>query len=113
MITGRDLLEFAGIDIKFSAQTAEWNDFEMPFKLHDCQLQDACHANDNDAVEDMTVRIKKILDAECEPADLDEVAANQTQLSDDERQKLRHLLDKCEDLFDGTLGRHDGSKVEL
>ena len=99
MIIGRDLLEFAGIDIKFSSQTVEWNDFEMPFKAHDCQLHDAYNVNDGDNLEDMTDRIKKILDAKYEPADLDEVVQNQTQLSDDEKQKLSQLSHKYEDLF--------------
>ena len=64
-------------------------------------------------LEDMSQRIKNILDAKYEPADLDEVIKEQTELSTDEKQKLRVLLDKYSDLFDGTLGKWKGSPVEL
>jgi len=77
MIIGRDLLEFAGIDIRFSTQEVEWGEATMPFKPHDATPQDAYHVEDDPSLEDMTDRIKRILDAKYEPANLDEVVDEQ------------------------------------
>ena len=113
MILGRDFLEFAGIDISFKNQEIEWNEATMPFKPHDATPMDGYHIAEDPDLEEMSDRIKRILDAKYEPADLDEVIKEQTELSDDEKQKLRRLLDEYSDLFDGTLGKWNGSLVEL
>ena len=58
-------------------------------------------------------RLKKILDAKCEAADLDEIVDSQDQLSPQEKQQLLQLLTRYKHLFDGTLGKWTGSKVSL
>ena len=60
-----------------------------------------------------TKRIKEILDVKCEAADLDQVCAWQEHLSPTQRQQLKRLLDKCAELFDGTLGTWNLEPVEL
>ncbi len=58
-------------------------------------------------------RIRKILDAKYEAADLDKICASQDQLNKEEQQLLLRLLNKYKHLFDGTLGKWTGSEVEL
>ena len=70
MIIGRDLLQFLGIDALFSSLTVEWDGASMPFKEQDATVLDSYHVNDPQAVEDKTTRIKEILDAKYEPANL-------------------------------------------
>ena len=52
--------------------------------------------------------IKRILDAKYEPANLDEVVANCTHLTEEQQEELYSLLKKHESLFDGTLGTWKG-----
>ena len=47
--------------------------------------------------------IKQILDAKYEPANLDEVVANCTHLTKEQKGELFSLLKRHESLFDGTL----------
>ncbi len=77
MILGRDFLEFAGIDVKFSNLTVEWGEAVMPFKPQDATPQDSYHIDDDPNLIEMSERIKKILDAKYEKADLDEVVKQQ------------------------------------
>ena len=113
MIIGRDLLEFLGMDVRFSNLTVEWEGSSMPFKdLHASPLE-SYHINDPVSVEERATRVKRILDAKYEPADLESVCSKQTQLQRDQQQKLLTLLEKYSDLFDGTLGKWKGTEVDL
>ena len=103
MIIGRDILEFLGIDIKFSDQTVEWEFASMPFKDQDSNLTDF-YVEEPEAVEEANERLKKILDAKYEAADLEEICRDQPELNRDEQDRLLRLLLKYESLFDGTLG---------
>jgi len=73
-----------------SEHEVEWGEASMPFKPHDATPNDAYHVEDDPNLEDMTSRIKRILDAKYEPANLDEVVDEQADdsLSNEERQKL-------------------------
>ena len=64
------------------------------------------------AVHTSTEPIKEILDAKCKAADLDQVCASQEHLSLTQRQQLKQLLNKCAELFDGTLGTWKLEPVE-
>ena len=57
-----------------------------------------------DIDEDAADRLKKILDAKYEPADLKQLVNDCYELLPDQRQDLFDLLKQFEDLFDGTLG---------
>ena len=104
MIIGRDILTGLGIDIKFSTNTVSWEGHEVPMKDTNATEQQAYHVEEPDAVDQATERIKGILDAKYEAADLDKVAEDAAYLDVDERKKLHTLLNKYETLFDGTLG---------
>ena len=115
MIIGGDLLKFLGMDICFLDKTVTWGNVSMPFKDVDAQSEDAYYIAEDKNLSDMSNRIKRILDAKYNPADLDEVIQEQTELSKSEKAKLRELLERCKELFDGTLGKRtaSGSQVEL
>ncbi len=104
MIIGRDILEDLGLDIRFSTKDTEWDGASVPFKDVDDGQAQSYHINDSEAVEEAVDRLKDILDAKYQPADLDEIAREQKQLDPEEQRLLRDLLEKYKSLFDGTLG---------
>ncbi len=112
-IIGRDLMEFLKIDVLFSDQTIRWENAVMPFKDGDASVTEAYYVQDPEQVEQASDRLKKILDAKYEAADLKTIAESQTELSKEEQQQLCELLDKYASLFDGTLGRWTGTEAEL
>ena len=85
----------------------------MPFKEIDASLIDSHHVSEPAAVEDRTNRVKKILEAKYEAADLQQICSKQDQLLKEQQQKLYDLLDKYAELFDGTLGKWKGTEVDL
>jgi hypothetical protein len=113
MIIGRDLLEFLKIDICFSDMAVHWETASMPFKDGDATPLEAYHVQETPALAEASERLKRILDAKYEAADLDEICEGQTQLNKEEQAKLLALLSKYATLFDGTLGKWTGTKVEL
>ena len=113
MIIGRDILTDLGIDIRFSNNTVEWDDSEIPMKDVDLEFQESYHLGDGDVADDAMDRIKAILDAKYEPANLREVADEAEHLPQDERDKLHELLKRYEDLFDGTLGHWNDVEYKI
>lgn len=113
MIIGRDLMSDLGIDIQFSTDTVRWEDSYMPFKDADDDSITSYHIPDSNAVNSASSRIKDILDAKYEPADLDEVVAKSTHLSILEQGQLKDLLTKYSSLFDGTLGKWKGDPLDI
>ena len=104
MIIGRDIMLFLGIDVLFSEKVVTWNGRELPFKPIQSDPVTDHHVEESMAVYTSTERLKQILDAKCEAADLDKLCKSQEHLSPAEQQQLHKLLDKCADLFDRTLG---------
>jgi hypothetical protein len=105
MIIGRDLLDDLGFIINFSEHTVTWDEASMPFKDLTDDVLENFHISEPDSIEESMSRVKKILDNSYAPADLHEVARDQTHLTKEQQQKLEDLLHKYEKLFDGTLGR--------
>ena len=112
MIIGRDLINEQGIDLMFSEGLMRWSDTMSPMKDPDSDLSEA-QVVDSKHVEDATERIKKILDAKYEPANLDEVVADCKHLTIDERKKLRKILEKYKQLFDGSLGKWKNTQYDI
>ena len=113
MIIGRDVLKFLQIDILFSSDKIIWDGAEMPFKDSDASEKEAFYIAEDDPVEDAVHRVKRILDAKYDKADIDKVCSEQAELDEEQQQKLRVLLRKYESLFDGQLGRWHGQEVKL
>jgi hypothetical protein len=104
MIISRDLLHELGIDVKFSTKTIEWDGVSIPMKSVDATKEDSiCQLEDPPFNTAETERVKTILDAKYEKANLEEVIAACKHLSEQEQASLLELLNKYEDLFDSTL----------
>jgi len=85
----------------------------MPFKDGDASVKEACYVADSDPVEDVVHRVKRILDAKCEKADIEKICLEQAELDQKQRDQLAVLLRKYETLFDGQLGCWHGQEVKL
>ena len=113
MIIGRDIMSELGITLNFEDQTMAWEDSIVHMKDPEV-LADLLHPvndfywneeiNETAALNEASSRLKKILDAKYEAADLDEVVRACGHLDDTEQSQLLALLRKYEHLFDGTLG---------
>ena len=104
MIIGRDLLSFMGIDIQFSNRTVNYHDKHLPFKSYDASPDTDYYVEENNAITERAERIKEILDAKYQAADIDDICKEQDHLTAEQQQKLHSLLSRYKDLFDGTLG---------
>ncbi len=113
MIIGRDILQDLKIDIKFSTSTIEWDNSEIPLKDSDTQAKDGFFVQDPQSVDDATDRLKHILDAKYEKADLEEIVDAMDYLTPEERTSLQHLMNRYETLFDGSLGTWDKTQYKI
>jgi hypothetical protein len=93
-IIKNDLLERLKIDLKYSTSTIMWDGIEIPMKSRDATLEDSYFIHDSPCFVEAAERIKRILDVKYEPADLEEVVANCTHLSEEEKEGLHSLLKK-------------------
>ena len=115
MIIGRDILSGLGIKFDYSDMTMEWDGSSIPMKDSEANEHEAFHVQEPEALAEAMERIKRILDAKYEKADLNEVAENSDHLNEKQKVKLRGLLFEFKELFDGSLGRWemDDYNVEL
>ena len=87
MIIGNDLLECLKFDIKYSTATIEWDGAEIPMRSRDATIEDSYLISDTPSLQEAAERIKQILDAKYEPANLDKVAESCSHLTQDGRLK--------------------------
>ena len=113
MIIGNDLLERLKIDLKYSTSTIEWGGIEIPMRPRDAAIDESYIINDSPSLEDASKRIKEILDAKYEPANLDEVVEKCTNLDIEQQEDLLKLLKKYAPLFDGMLGHWKGEDYDI
>ena len=114
MILGRDALQALGIDIKYSSATINWENAEVPMRHPLANPKNDFFINeDGTPVKSATDRISQIVAAKYEKADLEQVVQSQNQLTDVEKSALLKLLYKYENLFDGTLGKWEGSPYNI
>jgi len=85
----------------------------MPFKDGDVSTKEAYYVADSDLVENNVHRVKRILDAKYDKADVEKICEEQAELDKQQRAQLAVLLCKYEALFDGQLGRCHGQEVKL
>jgi hypothetical protein len=91
----------------------EWGNASMPFKEYDSTAAKSYHINDLVSIEERTQHVKEILEAKYVPADLEQVCSNCTHLQIEQQKKLLDLLQKCKDLFDGSLGKWNSTEVNI
>ena len=58
MIIGRDLMSDLKMDVKFSTQTIEWEDSEIPLKDSGASMAEAYYVRDSEAVDDAQCDLK-------------------------------------------------------
>jgi len=105
MIIGRDILSDLGIKFDFTDSTMEWDGATIPMRSSDVERPQVYLMGEPESMMDAAERLKDILDAKYEAADLDKVVEENTHLTHNQKQKLHSLLTKFNDLFDGTLGK--------
>ncbi len=113
MIIGRDIMRDLGMDVKFSTNTIEWDNSEIPLRDSESTVQEHFHITESDSMSDATDRLRSILDAKYEAADLKQVAAECSHLTNEEQQLLLRVLEKHKNVFDGTLGKWNGSEYNI
>ena len=114
MIIGRDLLTELGIDLKFSEHTFVWEERTMQMPLREeSDVDGLIMHQETTQLQDATARVKRILDAKHEKADLPKVAADCNHLDQEQKESLLALLQKHESLFDGTLGKWHGEEHDI
>ena len=115
LIIGRDVLRELGITLDFSNNTTNWQDVTIPMKPINCDIKTHFTIRDSTRVQSEIQRIKKILDANYQKANLPKIVKDLIYLNSIKQKKLLKLLRKYEKMFDGTLGNYTGStyKIEL
>ena len=113
MIIGVDLLMKLGIVLDFSNLEMIWGERKVPMKSRNATFATSFTVTDSEPVSEATARIKRILEAKYEPADLDKVAAANSELSDEEQKSLKRLLVQYQSLFDGTVGEWKGEEYNI
>ena len=78
MIMGRDMLRELGIQINFSTELVTWDEVSIPMKPFNARIETNYHIDDSVAVKDATKKMKQILDAKYELANLDKIVIKQT-----------------------------------
>ena len=115
VIFGRDLLRELGINLDFQNNSFIWKETEIPMKSINCKMRTNFVIQDSKNIKSATNRIKKILDANYEKANLKDITNKLKYLNLDEQLSIYRLLKKHESMFDGTLGNYTGTeyKIEL
>ena len=119
MIIGRDLLSALGIDLVFSEGVMLWDNAIVPMRatswlsIHNIDLYEAHIHHMNDPLTSEAARIQSILDIKYAPADIAETISSCANLDPEEKTALKNLLNKYEDLFDGTLGKWKTAPVDI
>ena len=86
-----------GIDLLNSTKTIRWDDQEISMRPRSTTVSEMMQAiEDPPAVQEETKRIKEILDAKYEPANLEQVAKDIPLLSKEEREVVFKTLKKYE-----------------
>ena len=119
MIIGRDLLGELGMDICFSTSTIQWRGVSVPMREYgDLRSRQVAHLIylenfESELTQAVSSRVNRILDAKYEKADLVQITGHCSHLTKNQQGKLLILLQKYEDLFDGTLGEWKGTDIKI
>ena len=113
LILGRDTMTELGITLNFANNTTHWQENNIPMKPINCDVKTHYAIRDSTRVQSETKRIKKILDANYQKANLPKIVKDLIYLNAIKQNKLLQLLRKYEQMFDGTLGNYTGSKYKI
>ena len=113
MIVGRDILCELGIDINFSTSTCTWDNSTIPMRNPSVPIEQSFIVEESGPVKQATSRLKRILDAKYEPANIPEIVKKRIDLNPVQKDQLKALLESNSTLFDGTLGTWRNKVVHL
>ena len=116
MIIGRDLITKLGLDVRGSDLSISWDEGAIPWRDMDTtEAADAFLTVDQSPqpFKREVNRMTGILEAKYKKADLKKIASDATHLTNGEQKALYNLLDKYENLFDGTLGTWNGTPYDI
>jgi hypothetical protein len=119
MIIGRDIMHSLGINLVFDTAEISWDNAKIhmqhPERLKDSWVdaleQEILHAHDPDTTD--AERIQGIIESKYTPADLSKIVEECTHLEQAKRRQLLHLLQKYEDLINGSLGTWKTDPLQL
>jgi hypothetical protein len=119
MIIGRDIMHSLGINLLFDTAQISWDNaiihMQPPESLRgdwvDALEKELLFAHDPDTTD--AERIQDIIESKYCPADLSKIVAECSHLDKAEQKQLLKLLQKFEDLFDGSLGTWKTDPIEL
>ena len=107
MILGRDLMTDLGIDIHFSTNSVMWDGIEIPMKDRNATFKESFHIGNTVAIEEAATRVREILEAKYEKANLRRICNQSMHLETKHQEQLFSLLKQYEELFNGELGQWD------
>ena len=82
MIIGRDILSEMGIDIHFSTHTCTWGHSTIPMRSSSVKIEQSYLVQESGPMKQATTRLKKILDAKYEAADIPKLVQARKDLSE-------------------------------
>jgi Reverse transcriptase (RNA-dependent DNA polymerase). len=116
-ILGRDILEKAGIDVKFSSKEVTWDEHTIPFHP---RLQPICPSKPDDPLSVLNVFEDSFASSESlKPSDYNvkttgkDIAEQQTHLIPQHRTALAAMLAKHDEMFNRVLGKYPDGTVRL
>ena len=104
VIVGQNLLWELGIQLDFQNNAIRWQGFNLPMKPIDCKMRTHFTIQDSKNVRNTPKRIKKILDANYEKANLKKIFNNLKYRSNDKQSLILKLVTKYDKIFDAKLG---------
>jgi hypothetical protein len=115
MIIGRDIMHSLGINLLFDTAEISWDNAKIHMKHPemlkgnwvDALEQEILYAHDPDTRDAERILLLSL------NADLSKIVEECTHLEKAERRQLLHLLQKYEDLFDGSLGTWKTDPIQL
>ena len=103
-------MELLKIKLDFDDMTITWNEVSVPMKDINVEAEELFAIHDSKCMAEAMDRVKTILDAKYEPADLDEIVKGCKHLNEEEKRKLYHLL-KNTKLY--SMERWDIGKTQI
>ena len=119
MIIGRDTMHSLGVNLLFDTAEISWDNAKVhmqpPASLQgdwaEALEEELLYAHDPETTD--AERIQDIIESKYCPADLKKIVEECSHLNAEEQRQLLRLLQKFEDLFDGTLGTWKTDPIEL
>ena len=119
MIIGRDILHSLGINLLFNTAEITWDNAKVNMQNPEILRGDwietlekeLLFAHDPDTTD--AERIQGIIESKYTAADLEKIVQECTHLTKEEQRQLLRLLQKYEDLFDGSLGTWKTTPIQL